>query len=189
MKIDFSLIQGYETMSAEDKLKAIEALDLIDPEVEKLRADAKKQKDLIDKYTGEISSLKKAQSAGLSAAEQKTKEQEEVLADLQSKYNELLKKNTISTYATKYLALGYDETLALSTATALAEGDMDTVFANSEKFKAGLEKQFKAEAVKNTMKPDGKGSASTPMTKDSIMKIKDASERQKAIAEHLDLFE
>lgn len=189
-KIDFSLIQGYEAMSAEDKLKAIEALEIPDAsEMVKLQQDAKRQKELIDRYTGEISSLKKAQSAGLSAAEQKSREQEETLKDLQEKYQELLKSSTISSYTNKYLALGYDEALATSTAKALVDGDMDTVFSNSEKFKANLEKQFKAEAVKSTGRPDGKGAPPKPMTKDEIMKIKDSSDRQKAIAEHLDLFE
>ena len=187
-KIDLSLIEGYETMSLEDKVKLLEAFEFDDSELTKLRDDNKKQKDLITKYTGEISSLKKAQSAGLTEAEKKAKEQEDAFTDLQSKYDALLKSSTISQYQAKYIALGYDEAMALETATALVDGDMDKVFANSEKFKTSLEKQLRAEAVKATPKPDGKGGVSVPKTRDDIMKIKDPTERQKAIAENIELF-
>ena len=188
MKIDFGLIEGYEAMSAEEKLKAIEELDFTDPELERLRADSKKQKELIDKYTGEISKLKKSSSAELSAAGEKNREYEDALKDLQAKYDELHKASTVSAYATKYLALGYSEDLALATAKAVVEGDMDTVFANAEVFKTNLQKQMKAEAVKATPKPDGKGGINAPKSREDIMKIKDASERQKAIAENIELF-
>lgn len=187
-KIDVSLIEGYEAMSLEDKVKLLEAFEFDDSELSKLREDNKKQKDLITKYTGEISSLKKAQSAGLTEAERKAKEQEDAFTDLQSKYEALLKNSTISSYQAKYIALGYDEAMALETATALVDGDMDKVFSNSEKFKASLEKQYKAEAARSMPRPDGKGAVAAPKTKEDIMNIKDATERQKAIAEHLELF-
>ena len=187
-KIDLSLIEGYETMSAEDKVKAFESYEFDTSELDRLKADNQKQKDLITRYTGEISSLKKAQNQGLTEAEKKAKEQEEAMLDLQGKYDALLKSSTISQYQAKYIALGYDEAMALETATALVDGDMDKVFTNSEKFKASIEKQFKAEAARSMPKPDGRGGVSAPMTRESIMKIKDAAERQKAISENLELF-
>lgn len=190
MKIDLSMIPGYEAMSPEEKLAALEALELPDTtELDRIKADNQKQKDLITKYTSEISSLKKSQNANLTEAERKTKEQEEMLADLQAKYNDLLKSSTIGNYTSKYIALGYPEEMAIESATALVEGDMEKVFANSEKFKAGLEKQYKSEVVKSTPKPDGKGGATVAKTREEIMKIKDAAERQQAIAENLELFE
>ena len=189
MKIDLNSIEGFEAMSPEDKIKALLELEFPDAtEVDKLKADNQRQKDLITKYTGEISSLKKAQNASLSEADRKTKEQEETLADLQEKYNELLKKSTIGNYASKLIALGYSEDMAVESAQALVEGDIDKVFDNSAKFKAALEKQFKAEVVKATPKPDSKGGVAVPKTREDIMKIKDASERQRAIAVNIDLF-
>lgn len=189
MKIDLSTIEGFDAMSPEDKIKTLLEMEFPDvSEIDRLKADNQKQKDLITKYTGEISSLKKAQNASLSEADRKTKEQEETLADLQEKYNELLKKSTIANYASKFIALGYDEEMATESASALLDNDVDKFFENSAKFKANLEKQFKAEVVKATPKPDSKGGVHAPKTKEDIMKIKDASERQKAIAENLDLF-
>ena len=189
MKIDLNTIEGFDAMSPEDKIKALLEMEFPDvSEIDRLKADNQKQKDLITKYTGEISSLKKAQNASLSEADRKTKEQEETLADLQEKYNELLKKSTIANYASKFIALGYDEEMAAESAGALVDGDIDKFFENSVKFKTGLEKQFKAEAVKATPKPDSKGGVSAPKSKEDIMKIKDASERQRAIAENIELF-
>ena len=189
MKIDLSTIEGFDAMSPEDKIKALLEMEFPDTsEIDRLKADNQKQKDLITKYTGEISSLKKAQNATLSEADRKTKEQEETLADLQEKYNELLKKSTIGNYASKLMALGYSEDMALESATAFAEGDIDKIFENSAKFKANLEKQFRAEAVKSTPRPDSKGGIAAPKTKEEIMKIRDDSERQRAIAENIELF-
>lgn len=189
MKIDPIAIEGFDAMSPEDKIKALLELEFPDStEIDRLKADNQKQKDLITKYTGEISSLKKAQNASLSEADRKTKEQEETLADLQEKYNELLKKSTIGNYAAKFIALGYDEEMAIESANALVDGDIDKFFDNSVKFKTSLEKQFKAEVVKATPKPDSKGGVSAPRSKEDIMKIKDASERQRAIAENIELF-
>ena len=190
MKIDPLAIEGFEAMTPEDKIKALLELEFPDSsEADRLKAENQKQKDLITKYTGEISSLKKAQNASLSEADRKTKEQEETLADLQERYNELLKKSTIGNYAAKLITLGYSEDMALESATALVDGDMEKVFENSAKFKTSLEKQFKAEVVKSTPKPDSKGGVAAPKTKEDIMKIKDDSERQQAIAENLELFE
>ena len=189
MKIDPIAIEGFDAMSAEDKIKALLELEFPDSsEIDRLKADNQKQKDLITKYTGEISSLKKAQNASLSEADRKTKEQEETLADLQQRYNELLKKSTVGNYAAKLITLGYPEDMALESATALVDGDMDRVFENSAKFKTSLEKQYKAEVVKSTPKPDSKGGVTAPKSKEDIMKIKDASERQRAIAENIELF-
>ena len=53
MKIDVSKIDGYETMSAEEKLKALEEYDIEPPK------DDKKWKDALDKATAEASKYKK----------------------------------------------------------------------------------------------------------------------------------
>ena len=188
MKIDLNTIEGYEGMTPEAKLAALEGYDFDTSELETLRETVKSQKGLIDKYTGEIGSLKKKQCEGLTESERKSKEQEAALRDLQEKYELLKKNNVIAEYMSKYLELGFDKELARQTAEACAEGNMDRVFENLAKFKADEEKRYKAEAAKNTPKPDGRGTV-VYKSVDEIMKIKDPSERQKAIAENLELFE
>lgn len=187
MKIDVGLIEGYEEMTPEEKVAALESMEFDDSELAKLREEVKKNKDLITKYTGEISALKKEKNSTLTEAEAKALAQEEAFKELQSKYDEMLKSSTRSAYVTKYVELGYDRELAEETAQALVDGDLDKVFMNGEKYKATLEKQFKADALKATPKP-GAGSPQFK-TKEDIMKIADASERQKAIAENIELFD
>lgn len=187
MKIDVSLIEGYDEMTPEEKVAALEAMEFDDSELTKLREEAKKNKDLITKYTGEISALKKEKNSTLSEAELRAAAQDEAFKELQSKYDEMLKSSTRSAYVAKYVELGYDKALAEETAQALVDGDLDKVFMNGEKYKATLEKQFKADALKATPKP-GAGSPQFK-TKDDIMKIEDTAERQKAIADNMELFD
>lgn len=187
-KIDVSLIEGYEEMTPEEKLLALENYEFDTSELDSLRLENKKSKDLITKYTGEISALKKEKNSTLSEAELKAAVQEEAFQELQKKYDEILKSSTKSAYVAKYVELGYDKALAEETAQALVDGDLDKVFANGEKYKAQLEKTFKADALKATPKPQSNGSPQFK-TKEDIMKIEDASERQKAIAENIELFD
>lgn len=187
-KFDTGLIEGFDKMTAEEKLTAILGTELPDDTVE-LKNTVKQYKDLIDKYTGEISEMKKQQRAGLSDAERKAKEDEEKYTGLLEQYEALQKEVAISKSKAKYIALGYSEELAEDTAKALSEGDLEKVFANAETYKADLEKKVKADLLKGTPHPQGKGTGSSTKTKEEIMAIKDPIERQAQIAEHLELFE
>lgn len=187
MKIDLTTIAGYEAMTPEQKVAALEGFEFDMSELEALREANKTQKGLIDKYTGEIGALKKSRNEGLTEAEKRARMSEEALKELQEKFDAMAKKNTISDYMAKYLSLGYEKELARETAEALADGDMDKVFANAEKFTAEKDKKAKAEAALKTPRPEG--GIVKYKTKDEIMKIRDTSERQKAIQENLELFE
>jgi hypothetical protein len=63
---------------------------------------------------------------------------------------------------------------------------MDKFFANTKTMLTDLEKNIKAGVMKGTPTPPA-GTSDT-MTRESIMAIKDAVERQAAIASHIDLF-
>lgn len=190
-KIDFSQIEGYDAMSDAEKLAALAELDFPDgkDEIEKLKQDAKKSKELIDKYTGEISSLKKASSAGLSEAEAKSKAQEETIEDLQRQLQEIRRTAALETNTAKGVALGCDDELAGAIANAFADSDAEGFYQGLAKYKELIEKQVKADLVKGTPKPDTKGGVKPPKTKEEIMKIKDPSLRQQAIADNIELFE
>ena len=186
MKFNTSLIENFETMTAEEKLAAVLAADL--PDTDELEKTNKSYKALIDKYTSEIATLKKGKDAKLSQSEQEAQDLKSQLEDIKAQYNELMRDSAISKYKAKYLALGYSEDLAESTATALATGDMDTVLLNGEKYKADIEKKATSAALRETPRPNGKGEATKTLSKSEIMAIKDPAERQKAIAENINLF-
>ena len=65
----------------------------------------------------------------------------------------LRREKTLSSYKASYLSQGYDEALAEATATAMVDGDMDTVFANMKKHSDGMEKSLRAKILKETPTP------------------------------------
>ncbi len=163
MKIDTTAIEGFESMSADQKVEAMLNLNLPDvPDMTQFVA-----KSVFDKKASEAAELSKQLKGKMTSdelakaeAERLKAEQDQRYADLESKYNEAMKKSTIATYTAHYLKQGYDETLAAETAAALADGKMDVVFANGEKHKTALEAKIKAELMKNDPKPSGAGGGS-----------------------------
>lgn len=162
-KIDFTKIEGWNEMSAEDKLKALEDYEVPDPDY-----SGYVKKEVFDKTASDLSKAKKDLKSTLTAEEQARQEQKEKQDELERKYNELLRENTISKNTTKFLSLGYTEELALETATAVADGDFDKVFANSQKHLKSFEKQIRADALKDTPKPTDDGQGTAVMTLEKL---------------------
>ncbi len=151
-KIDLKMIEGYEDMSAEEKLKALENLDIPDPDY-----TGYVKKEVFDKTASDLSAAKKELREKLSEEERKSLEADEKTKELEEKYQELLRKSNISENKSKFLALGYEEKLAEQTATAMTDGDLETVFKNEQKHLASFEKKIRAEALKDTPSPTGDG--------------------------------
>ena len=185
MKIDTSRIEGFEEMSPEEKLAALMEYEYEVPEDKTL--ELKRQKELIDKYSSEIASMKKEAKKGLDETERARQEVEERISALEAENTSLKRSQSVANLKASYLSMGYDEKLAEEKAEAFADGDIERVLACENKFRESIEKAIRADLIKGTPHPDDKGS-SVPRTKDDIMKIEDASERQKAIAENIELF-
>lgn len=178
-KIDVSTIEGYENMTTEEKLAALENLNL--PE-ENHKGYVKK--DVFDKTASELAGYKKQLREKLSEEEQNRLEQEEKFTDLESKYNKLLEESTVSKFKSKFLAQGYDEALAEDTANAMLKGDYDKIFENQQKHLEAVEKKIKADLMKETKKPEG-GQSGKEVTLDSFRKMS-TQERFKYSQEHPD---
>lgn len=160
-KIDTSKIPGYAEMSAEDKLKALEAFEYDDnaAEMERLRG-------AVSKANSEAASWKKKHNELLTEDERKKQEDADALADMKKELDELRKDKTISEFKAKLIAQGYDEALASDTAQAMADGDTAKVFANQGKFLEDYAKKVKADAMKKTPKPPaGDGSSDIDYSK------------------------
>lgn len=181
-KIDTSKIEGYDKMTPEQKLAALEGF-----EYEDNAAEVERLKNANSKANSEAAEWKRKHNALLTEDEKKKQEDADALANMQKELYELRKDKTVSENKAKFIALGYSEELAADTAKAMAEGDTAKVFANQQKFLEGYAKTVKADALKKTPKPPA-GDGSGTMTKEDIMKIKDSSERQAAIAANLELF-
>lgn len=172
-------IENYADLSMEDKLKALEALELEDntAEVERLR-------NAISKANSENADLKRKHNALLSEDERTKQEQAEKLADMEKELAALRKEKSISEFTAKYVSLGYDEKMARETATALADGDTEKVFANAAKAQEAFAKKLNADLLKGTPRPTpGEGKPGTAMTLKQLKSLSDA-EYAKFAAEH-----
>ena len=170
MKIDTGSIEGYSEMTAEQKIAALETF-----EYEDNSSELEKLKNAVSKANSEAAEWKKKHNALLSEDEQKKQASDEAFKQMQEELESLRKNKTVSEYTAKYLAMGYDKDLASETAKAMAEGDMDKVFANGEKHKAALEKKIKENLMKDDPRPGGSSGKSD--SEDDL-----AVEKAKAIA-------
>lgn len=155
-KVDVTKIEGYADMSAEDKIKELEAYETDAPDY-----TGYIRKETFDKTASELAGLKRQLKEKMSDEEVAKQKEQEERAELQKKYEQLLRETSISKNKAKFLAMGYDEKLADDTAEAIVSGDMDRVFNNQKSHLDNFEKKIRAEALKQTPKPIPDGSSKT----------------------------
>ncbi len=178
-KIDVSKIEGYNTMSAEDKLKALEAYDVPDPDY-----SGYVSKDQFDKTASELAAKKKELRDKLTDDEAAKQKEQEERESMQKELDALRRESVVSKNKVRLVALGYEEALADETAEAMADGNLEKVFANQKKNLDSFEKRIRAEALKNTPKPTPDGDGKT-MTLKKLREMS-PSERLKFSEEHAD---
>ncbi len=168
MKIDVSQIDGYAEMSVEDKLKALEAFEMPEPDF-----TGYVKKEHFDKTASELAAKKKELREKLSEDEAAKADAEEKQAQMLKELNELRRESQVAKNKAKLIGLGYDETLAEETAFAMADGNIEKVFVNQKKHLDTFEKRIRAEALKNTPKPIDSGDSET-MTLEKLKKLSPA---------------
>lgn len=171
MKIDVASIEGYETLTVEEKLAALESFEYEDHSAE--LADFDKTKDALNKATHEAAEYKKQLKTLQDQQKTGNKSADDTIARLQEQINELTRQNTIASYTAQFTALGYDSELAEATAIATADGDVAAVFENQRKFLEQHDKDLKADIFKATPKPGqgGTGKPAPTMTLEKFRKL------------------
>ena len=177
MKINTGKIEGYENMTLEQKLAALETYEVTEPDY-----SGYVTKEMFDKTASELSSAKKQLKEKMSAEELKAKEDAEKWENLIKERDALLREKTVSGHKAKFLTLGYDEKLANEAAEALANGELDKFFENHKKHNETLEKKIRADVLKETPTPTG-GNGSDTITKEKFAKMPIA-EQYKYSIEH-----
>ncbi len=172
-------IKGYSTMTPEEKLKALEEFDMVEPDY-----TGYVKKELFDKTASELADSKKQLREKMSADEIKAKEDAEKQEKLQQDYDALVRKVALSENKAKLLALGYEDKLATETAEAMVDGNLDKVFTNQEKHLESVKKKIREDVLHSTPKPEG-GNSSDTMTKDKLGKMT-ANERYEYSKAHPD---
>lgn len=105
-------------------------------------------KATFDRTASEAADYKKQLRAKQTEEERLEAERKEQDEKIQKELSDLRRESTVSKHKAQFLSLGYEETLAASTAAALADGDMATVFANQKKAQEAAEKALRAKLLK-----------------------------------------
>ena len=157
-KVDITKIEGYENMTPEEKIKALEAFEIEDKEPD---YSGYVKKDVFDRTASELAGVKKQLKDKMTDDEAAKQKEQEEREELQKNYEALLRKSTVAEHKAELLGMGYDEKLAQEIAEAMADGDTVKVFANQKKHLEAVEKKVRAEALKDTPKPTGDGDSKT----------------------------
>lgn len=181
-KLDVSGIEGFDAMSAEQKVEALMGLDVPDAVDMSGYIDKKK----FDKLSSELADAKRKLNETQANGANEKSESERAIAELQEKYDALMKESTIDKYTAQYKAMqGFDDKLARATAEALFAGDMKTVFDNQKKANEAYAKQLKADAMKNMTPPAG-GSGEEQPESDAIRLAKELGQKKAQAAKTSD---
>lgn len=159
-QFDTSTIEGFESMTAEEQVKALLGAEIPDS------VDMSKfiSKDLFDKKASELAEANKKLKSKMTEDEQKKLADDEAkaaeaqkFADLESKYNELVKSSTLKEHTISLTGLGFEENLAKETASAIVDGDAGKLFANMKKFLESFKQSIEKELMDKTPNPGGNG--------------------------------
>jgi len=180
MKVDVSTIEGYAEMSAEDKVKALEALEIDDnaAELERYKNATSKANSEAAEYKRKLKALEEKAAEGASDSDKK-------MADLEEQIKTLQREKSVTERKASFLKFGFDDDGAAKAAEAFTNGDSEAFFGILGSFITEHDKTFKAEMLKTTPRPEGEGGKPPTMTLDAFRKLSPA-ERSKFHLEHPD---
>ena len=177
MKIDTSKIEGYAEMSAEEKLAALEALEI----------EGMVEKKLLDKANSEAAAYKKQLRETMSEAERKAAEEADARTALEARLKELESEKKLADYRAEFTAIGYDEKNAVAMAKALVDGDMKTVFGLQKSFIESQKATIKAELLAETPRPETGGGKNDTFTREQFREMS-LADKQALYAKDPDLY-
>lgn len=179
-KLDTSKIEGYAEMSAEDKIKALEELEIDDNS-----SELERYKNATSKANSEVAEYKRKLKALEDKASEGTTESEKKMAELEEQIKALQREKSVTERKASFIGLGMTEESALKASEAFTNGDSDGFFKEMKSFMTEHDKTYKAELLKTTPRPDGEGGKAPTMTLDAFRKLSPA-ERAKYSQEHPD---
>ena len=144
--------KAYKEGMTEDEISA--ALETVGQGNE---AEVNRLKTALSKANSEAADYKKQLRGKQSEDEANAAAQKEEHDRLAQENADLKRSIALSERKAKLLAMGYDESLATETATAMVDGDMDKVMANQSKYLEVQKKAIQADAMRKTPRPAAGG--------------------------------
>lgn len=146
-KIDVSKIEGFDEMSAEDKVKAVLAYEFEEPKAPDTNAEITKLKTALSKANSESAEWKRQFREKQTESERAEAERAEREQKMQDELTALKREKVLSEYSKQCMALGYDADLAAECAEAMADGRFNDVFAIQQRFLDAKKKELEANAL------------------------------------------
>lgn len=154
-KIDVTGIEGFEDLSAEEKVAKLLELDI--PDVAGIEEERNKFKASFDKTSKELSELKKANKKAEDERNSELSESEKRLKELEGKYSQLIREKNVADAKAEFISLGFDDENASATAEKLVDGDTAELFKGIATFVGKLRNDLKKELLKSTPNPKEQG--------------------------------
>lgn len=176
-------------MAEETKNTTTETTDTTDykAEFERLQAEHAKMKSSFDKASSEVADYKRKERERMSEDDKKAAADAERDEEIKS----LRRRLALSDYSAELDDVA-DAKARTEIVELFADGKIVEALKKFKEFRAKdrteMEKRIKADLMKQNPQPSAQNSNPTAKTKDEIMAIVDAEERQKAIAENIHLF-
>lgn len=155
-QIDTSTIEGFDAMSAEEKVTALLGFQY-DDGADKLKAaedNAAKLKAAVDKATSEAAGYKKQLNASKTEEERAKLETEEAMKAMQDELAALKQEKRLADAKTVFLGGGFDETDAADAASAFVDGDLSKMASALKKYRDAIVTKTKHDLMANNPKPD-----------------------------------
>lgn len=175
-KLDTSKIEGYAEMSAEDKIKALEEL-----EIEDNAAELERYKNATSKANSEAAEYKRKLKALEDKASEGASESDKKMAELEEQIKSLQREKMVTERKASFIGLGMAEESALKASEAFTNGDSESFFTEIKSFMTEHDKIFKAELLKTTPRPGDEGGKAPTMTLDAFRKLSPAERSQFAV--------
>lgn len=165
--LDTSKIEGYDEMSAEEKVKALEALEV----PEDNSAELERYKNATSKANSEAAEYKRKLKALEEKASEGASDTEKQITELKEQIETLNREKLISERKASFLKVGMNEETAGKCSEAFTNGDGEAFFKAMDSFIVEHDKAFKAELLKSTPRPEGEGGKAPEMTKEKLRKL------------------
>ena len=155
--INASCIDGFDTMSAEDQVKALLGYEFDDgsEKIKSMEENASKLKAAMDKAASEAAGYKKQLNAKLSDEERAKQENEIAMKAIQDELEALRQEKRISVAKSTFLGNGFDDELSASAADAFVGQDIAKLGEVLKKYNAAMETKLKSSLMGSSPKPDG----------------------------------
>lgn len=176
-------------MAEETKTTTTGTADTTDykAEFERLQAEHARVKSSFDKASSEVAEYKRKERERMSDDEKKAASD----AEREAHYKDLERRLALSDYSAELDDI-VDAKVKTEVVELFADGKIVEALKKFKEFRAKdraeMEKRIKADLMKQNPQPAAQGGVGTK-TKSEILAIKDATERQKAIADNIHLFQ